>query len=405
MNMDNPRQRRGRRRLFILSGFLALTVMTAAVAVAWADEAVVANDGSLSTVAPAGTDPAQSADETRGTPSSGKAEADSDNQAAIPTTTTAAEMDRPPAPTEAPVQAEASKSAPAKEKTVKVKIYFTQGEKLTPIFREIAGTDMVGTAALSQLLKGPDDPENASGLLSAIPQGTALRSLSVKNGLAVVDLSADFVSGGGSSSMYLRLGQLVYTLTEFQTVDRVKIRIDGSDLRVLGGEGLLVGDSISRTQYDGLVRGSTEDGPGTSAPKTSSFKVYFVTQERLAPQTRTVPFTPAIGKTALMNLLAGPSSAERDGGANTAVPSKVRVNSLSIKDRVATVDLGGQFVTGGGSQSMYLRLGQVVYTLTQFPTVDRVQLKVDGKLLTSLGGEGLLLKQPASRADWEKLIQ
>lgn len=205
--------------------------------------------------------------------------------------------------------------------------------------------------------------------------------------------------------MYLRLGQLVYTLTEFQTVDRVKIRIDGSDLRVLGGEGLLVGDSISRTQYDGLVRGSTEDGPGTSAPKTSSFKVYFVTQERLAPQTRTVPFTPAIGKTALMNLLAGPSSAERDGGANTAVPSKVRVNSLSIKDRVATVDLGGQFVTGGGSQSMYLRLGQVVYTLTQFPTVDRVQLKVDGKLLTSLGGEGLLLKQPASRADWEKLIQ
>ncbi len=53
---------------------------------------------------------------------------------------------------------------------------------------------------------------------------------------------------------------------------------------------------------------------------------------------------------------------------------------------------------------MYLRLGQIVYTLTQFPTVDRVQFRLEGKALTTLGGEGLMIRQPLTRAGWAKLI-
>ena len=45
----------------------------------------------------------------------------------------------------------------------------------------------------------------------------------------------------------------------------------------------------------------------------------------------------------------------------------------------------------------------MVFTLTQFPTVDAVTFEVEGEPLTTLGGEGLLLEEPQTRADWEDL--
>jgi hypothetical protein len=49
------------------------------------------------------------------------------------------------------------------------------------------------------------------------------------------------------------------------------------------------------------------------------------------------------------------------------------------------------------------RVAQVVFTLTQFPTVEAVRFELDGEALTELGGEGLVLEAPQTREDWEDL--
>jgi hypothetical protein len=49
------------------------------------------------------------------------------------------------------------------------------------------------------------------------------------------------------------------------------------------------------------------------------------------------------------------------------------------------------------------RVAQVVYTLTQFPTVTAVSFELDGDPINSLGGEGVVLDHPQTRADWEPL--
>ncbi len=70
---------------------------------------------------------------------------------------------------------------------------------------------------------------------------------------------------------------------------------------------------------------------------------------------------------------------------------------------MATVDLSKEYASGGGSLSMMMRLAEVVFTLTQFPTVEGVNFKLDGEAIDVLGGEGLILDHPMSRADYEDL--
>src|SRR5690606_15313075 len=101
---------------------------------------------------------------------------------------------------------------------------------------------------------------------------------------------------------------------------------------------------------------------------------------------------PAVAAGALRGLLAGPTDAERALGFGTAIPAGTTLNGVVVADGVATVDLSGDFASGGGSASMQARVAQVVFTLTQFPTVDSVDFELDGEPLTALGGEGLLLE-------------
>jgi germination protein M len=48
------------------------------------------------------------------------------------------------------------------------------------------------------------------------------------------------------------------------------------------------------------------------------------------------------------------------------------------------------------------RLAQVVYTLTQFSTVDAVRFQLDGQPVTVFGGEGVVLDKPVGRADYRE---
>jgi peptidoglycan hydrolase-like protein with peptidoglycan-binding domain len=77
-------------------------------------------------------------------------------------------------------------------------------------------------------------------------------------------------------------------------------------------------------------------------------------------------------------LLAGPTRAEIRSTYRTYVPAKTRLRSVSVKDGVATVDLGSRFTSGRNTQSLLARLSQLVGTLSAFKGVASVQLLIDG---------------------------
>ncbi len=121
-----------------------------------------------------------------------------------PATTTATTA---PATTTAPQPAE-----------VAADVYFVRDERMAAAARQVA-TPAVARGAMAELLRGPGEAEAAAGMSSSIPAGTTLRGLRIVDGVAEVDLSGEFASGGGSLSMLTRVAQVVYTLTGFPTVE------------------------------------------------------------------------------------------------------------------------------------------------------------------------------------------
>lgn len=87
-----------------------------------------------------------------------------------------------------------------------------------------------------------------------------------------------------------------------------------------------------------------------------------------------------------------------------AVPIDTQVNGVEISGDTAVVDLSSEFEAGGGSLSMQLRVAQVVYTVTQFEGIERVGFKIDGQRVTAIGGEGVSVEPPLTRADCENVV-
>lgn len=110
-------------------------------------------------------------------------------------------------------------------------------------------TEGVARAALEALIDGPTPREIVAGLFTAVPPESLVLGIAIDDGTAVVDMSREFESGGGSSAILGRLTQLVYTLTEFDSIDRVDLRLDGQEIEYFSGEGVIVGDGWTRADF------------------------------------------------------------------------------------------------------------------------------------------------------------
>ena len=159
------------------------------------------------------------------------------------------------------------------------------------------------------------------------------------------------------------------------------------------------GQSAGPVTTPGQTSGSTGE---TTTVRAYFFLGSFVDNAGLVPVLREIPKTQAVGAAAMAALLEGPKDAELGArpAMYTTIPDGTRFLGLTIDAGVATVDLSKEFASGGGSASVLGRLAQVVYTLTQFPTVKAVTFELDGEPVSTFSGEGVVLDKPVGRADY-----
>jgi hypothetical protein len=193
-----------------------------------------------------------------------------------------------PTPTARPTPAP---TASAAGDTTIVRAYFVLGSftdnpGLAPVLREVPQTKAVATAAMRRLLAGPNDDEQSArpAMYTAIPAGTTLLGISIADGVATVDLSKEFESGGGSASMQARVAQVVYTLTQFPTVTGVRFQLDGVPVTALGGEGVVLDGPVGRDDFrdqlpaifvDRPAWGASLGNPGIVSGEANVFEATF----------------------------------------------------------------------------------------------------------------------------------
>lgn len=141
--------------------------------------------------------------------------------------------------------------------------------------------------------------------------------------------------------------------------------------------------------------------PSTSLPRLIDVKVYLLRDEQIVIVHREVA-GPAVLRSALTELLAGPTAAESADGFHSEVPTGTELLGVNLVDGLATVDLSSDAERGGGTMSMTARIAQIVFTATQFANVDEVLFRLDGAPVEFFGGEGLVLDEPVDRSSVER---
>ena len=128
-------------------------------------------------------------------------------------------------------------------------------------------------------------------------------------------------------------------------------------------------------------------------PASQDAHVYVLRDGKVWPVARELPATDN-ESAAVDSLLDGPSSEEESElDATTAIPSDTEIDDLQVADGVATASTSGDLSTEA--------LAQLVYTLTQFPTVDSVE--IEGEMYTRADFEdqtpAILVESPLPFAD------
>ena len=149
-----------------------------------------------------------------------------------------------------------------------VELYFTRGEQFRKVERDLpaGGSEDSLEQVSAALVAGPRDGDGAQ---TAIPEGVDVEDVSLDGDAATVELSPDFTDGiapgarsdADQQELNARLGQLTYTLTQFDGVKTVKV--------LAGGEA--VEPAIARAAYakpaKGPVRKDRPKGKASAGTK------------------------------------------------------------------------------------------------------------------------------------------
>lgn len=101
---------------------------------------------------------------------------------------------------------------------------------------------------------------------------------------------------------------------------------------------------------------------------------------------------------ALAALLRGPTEDELREKLISLVPQGTKLLGVEVRGSTAYVNFNESFMYNHyGIEGYAGQLKQIVYTATSFPTVQDVQILIDGERHDYLGGEGVYIGKPLSR--------
>lgn len=256
-------------------------------------------------------------------------------------------------------------------------------------------TNEVAKQALEYLVEGgPIDELLPNGFRAVLPAGTIVNGVNLlKDGTLVVDFSKEFSNYQAEDEMKI-LQAITYTLTQFDTVKKVKIQINGYDQTNMPVNGTPINEGTSRANGINFDNGDVVDVVNSKA-----VTLYFLAQN--GDNTYYVPVTRRIAKNddsyaaTVKELIKGPS-------ATSSLYSELHddialLDQPTYKNGVVTLNFNEGILSSiqGTALSQNI-LNELVLSLTEHEGVESVAIKVNGeeKVLNEKGTE---ITEPVSR--------
>lgn len=253
---------------------------------------------------------------------------------------------------------------------------------LVPITRSIVWKEGIARTALEKIIEDGQNSDIARnmGLYSAIPAGTEVLGLTIRDGLAKIDLSGEALDCADVKEEELMVKSVVYTLTEFNTVDEVQFMFEGEVLDSLAF-GAKVSNPIAREDIN-LVGG----GSG------SRVTVYFTGGNETGTE-YFVPVTIGAGSAgdgmdvAVKCLLEGPPA---DSSLESSIPQNVKMKGMGTKNGIVYLNFEDElFGSGGSDRTAEKIVRSFALTLKEYPSVVGVQFLVDNEVAVLPSGTAL----------------
>jgi spore germination protein GerM len=139
--------------------------------------------------------------------------------------------------------------------------------------------------------------------------------------------------------------------------------------------------------------------PTTAAPVPSAYvTIYLLAPQHLVAVSQSVS-GPVTVSTVLRALAAGPTDQQAAQGLASPISSAAPLRFDHLVNTVATVDVSSSF-TALAQKEQELAAAQLVYSLTAFPGVSSVQIRIHGRLVQVPTGKGTLTKVPLTRSNY-----
>lgn len=255
------------------------------------------------------------------------------------------------------------------EKKAIVAYYKDSNGFIIPVNTEIKLEEGIAKAVLREMVVGSEKEKlmNKLDLHGTIPEGTEILGMSINDGLCIVDFNKNILNTASYEDEEAMVTAISYALTEFDTIDRVEIRVEGKTLNALN-KGYPI-DTVFKRENINLI----------GSPNGTNYTVFYKTAETevegyYVPMTFTADKVGNPIKLVLEKLFSG---APENLPVQNNIPLGLSLNDVNVTNGVVQVDLSVDALRL--DQEDYDDLKEiVVLCLQQFDDISDLEFSIEG---------------------------
>ncbi|HEX3029910.1 MAG TPA: GerMN domain-containing protein, partial [Clostridia bacterium] len=214
------------------------------------------------------------------------------------------------------------------------------------------------------------------GLYPVLPAGTEVKGINIKEGTAVIDFNGSLLSYKNGEQERSIISSIVYTVTEFKTVQNVKILVNGCAMSALK-YGTDISGILNR---DNILVNSSKANIAKNSSKADIFlfdkaneKYSYLLPVSMVYQGKASGHLPE----KIIDLFGGDYGSDK---LFSELPQKTKLRNVIIKDDLLVLNFNKELVSyGGGTARETAIINQILFSMKQVKGINKVKILVEGK--------------------------